>query len=426
MIELGDDLSELSHMDRAALITTQHHLMELEALSRNILELVADIHGLTPSAAIRLEHASQTPNDTVLMERVYGTARVVIGLWLSFLIWLYIDPPGHQAIVTMTVSVSLALTGTPWLPTATLWRPFAVSITFAGLVYVVVMPALDGIVQFSIMMFVVTFLICYVNWGPKRALGRSIGLAFFVVLISVNNHQSYSFAGFANQAMMLLIVAGIINALAYLPVSSQPEKAMLRILQQYFKTIDYQLARLAIRLESERGYFDRVRSTFRSGDPVLLARTLLPWSRLVDAQLYPESRPKQLDAFITALQAMALRTDELIAARNSPHAPAIIQDLAPDFDEWRLAIQTELGMWADSLDTAASDELARRLQATLDHMERRIDATFEAMAEDDADPEEERNLYRLLGAFRGFSQSALQVAGTLQACEPRAWRESRF
>jgi hypothetical protein len=75
---------------------------------------------------------------------------------------------------------------------------------------------------------------------------------------------------------------------------------------------------------------------------------------------------------------------------------------------------------------AFADALRERLTARLGHLEGRIEETLDKAGEGELSDRDEENFYRLLGAYRGLSEAAIEYAGTAEGIEWNQWRESRF
>ena len=91
------------------------------------------------------------------------------------------------------------------VPALSLLLPFAGGCAFAGVLYVFVMPHLSGYSELGLMMFLATFAIYYLFAEPRQALAKMGAIIPFVVLISVQNEQTYDFAGYANSVAMIML-----------------------------------------------------------------------------------------------------------------------------------------------------------------------------------------------------------------------------
>lgn len=138
-------------------------------------------------------------------KRISAALEVVFNLWLAFLIWVYIDPPGHAAFVIIVSTISLGLARFPSAKVSSMFLPAIGSCIFSGILYIFIMPHLSGFTQLGAMIFVATFAIAYFFSRPHQAIIRAFGLAFFATLTSISNQQSYSFSSYANSSLMIIL-----------------------------------------------------------------------------------------------------------------------------------------------------------------------------------------------------------------------------
>jgi uncharacterized membrane protein YccC len=138
-------------------------------------------------------------------KRITAALEVVFNLWLAFLIWVYVDPPGHASFVIIVTTVSLGLARFPKAKAASMLLPAIGSCIFSGILYIFVMPHLSGFAQLGMMIFAATFAIAYLFSKPQQTILRAFGLAFFATLTSISNQQSYSFSSYANSSLMIIL-----------------------------------------------------------------------------------------------------------------------------------------------------------------------------------------------------------------------------
>jgi hypothetical protein len=99
------------------------------------------------------------------------------------------------------------------------FKPVALSIAFASILYIFVMPRLSSFTELGWLIFAVTFAICYLFYKPQQILGRVAGLAIFFTMAGISNAQSYSFLSLANTTLMFVLVFMILALAAYVPFS---------------------------------------------------------------------------------------------------------------------------------------------------------------------------------------------------------------
>jgi uncharacterized membrane protein YccC len=157
------------------------------------------------------QKASKTPNElshgifSLEPKRIKAALEVIINLWLAFLIWVYVDPPGHASFVIIVTTISLGLARFPAAKAASMIIPAIGSCIFSGVLYIFVMPLLSGFIQLGAMIFPATFAIAYLFSKPQQTILRAFGLAFFATLTSISNQQSYSFSSYANSSLMIIL-----------------------------------------------------------------------------------------------------------------------------------------------------------------------------------------------------------------------------
>jgi len=117
---------------------------------------------------------------------------------------------------------------------------------------------------------------------------------------------------------------------------------------------------------------------------------------------------------------------ELLEARANPHAELIIQELLQDIRAWRLRVQQALQRLSN--DPASGDIQRARavLGEIVEHLEARVEETLNRATEEQLSAREREHFYRLLGAFRGLSETLVNYAASTGAIDWGRWREARF
>ncbi len=78
----------LKHFQKAALAVTRTRLRHLEALTRTLHQTIADITGMEP-----VREQQHEPAIVLDPDRLAAAFRVTIGLWLTYLAWIYTEIP---------------------------------------------------------------------------------------------------------------------------------------------------------------------------------------------------------------------------------------------------------------------------------------------------------------------------------------------
>ena len=214
------------------------------------------------------------------------------------------------------MALRMAMAPMAHVPVSVLVAPLAVAVSFASVLYIFLLPKLSTFGELGLVIFAVTFAICYLFYTPRQALSRSIGLAMFVLIAAIDNQQTYTFLQVANTALMLALGVALLWANAVVTTSPRPEKAFLRLLDRFFASCEY-LVSTRWAPGQQVTYLERWRRTFHANEIATLPAKLGPWSAGIDKTL-PGAAPHEMQAVVTSLQALAHRMQELIAARDLP------------------------------------------------------------------------------------------------------------
>ena len=87
----------------------------------------------------------------------------MLTMWIAFLVWIYINPPGHEIFVFLT-SLFVMISAMMRMRPSIMFLPFLYGSAFAGIMYVFVMPHLSGYIELGLMVFGVTQRDRFVLW----------------------------------------------------------------------------------------------------------------------------------------------------------------------------------------------------------------------------------------------------------------------
>ncbi len=419
-------LAARSNFERAALAVTKTQLDRVAALSQSLFDCVGDIKGFSRISS--MPPRDKAPDGGLVLDpdRIGAVVRVLSGMWLAFLIWVYIDPPGHTSFVVIAVSLGLAFAGSPQLPVSKTFLPAILSCGFAGVVYIFIMPHLSGYLQLGLMIFAVTFGITYLFATPQQGLNRAFGLAFFAILTSIANQQTYNFAGFAGSTAMIVLGLSLLLATSYIPFRPQPEKAFLRLLRRFFRHAEFLMSLMAMDRESRKGLAGRWKMMLYQNDIIELPQKLAAWSGQIDHRLFPGNPPEQVQTLVNSLHVLALRIKDLLNARENPQSKLFVRELIDDVRTWRVALEALFQRWSDNPATEPDVDLQERLELQLNAMETRIDQTLTLADQGELGPQDYENFYRLIGSYRGLSESVVAHAKLTGSIDWALWKEARF
>jgi uncharacterized membrane protein YccC len=419
-----DELRSLTSFEKGALVVYRAQLENLERLSRSLYDCISDIRGYGRQAA---EHVTPTARRRVLAidpDRLEAVIRVVATLWIAFLLWVYIDPPGGGLFVMMATIFAVIMAMVPQASPLMLFLSWVGGGVFAGVLYVFVMPHLSGFVELAGLIFVAFFVMHYLLGEPRQTVARMFAMASFLVLISIDNQQTYSFSQYANSLAWLMLSVALAAVTTYIPVSPRPEKVFLRLLRRFFRHAEFLISAVGLEGEHKKGIAARWKAVLYRNDLLELPGKLATYSQQMDYGMLGGTTPQQVQALVASLYGLAHRVNDLIEARGLPQADLVKQHLLDDLRAWREVINERLRLRADP--TQAIRPVADRLAALLTRMEARINETFVTVGEGVLSTEDYRNFYRLLGSYRGLSETLVDYATEADGIDWVRFREERF
>lgn len=429
-MDLALDAAEagaLSHFHKAALAVTCSRLQHLELLTRSLFDNLSGIKGFgqsIPEADSALRPGIGFVPDP---DRLVGAVRVILSMWLAYLSLIYVDGmPGGAGFVSMAVPFVMAFATMPQASVSLLFVPAAVSVLFAGLVYIFVMPQLSSFMGLGLLIFGVIFAICYLFAAPRQALGRTFGLAMFVTIASITNEQTYSFLKVANTALMFPLMFLLMAITVNVPFPLRPERVFLRLLGRFFRSCDFLMSTMHWDLQRPVTRLDRWRDAFHAREVSTLPRKLVAWAPHIDTKALPGTSPQQVQAVVTSLQGLTYRIKELLEERGNPQAQFLAQELQADVRAWRLRVQETLKRLSEDPTAGDREAFRTKLDGILDHLEERIKGALNKASEGLFSDRDGENFYRLLGAYRGVSEALVNYAGSIGPIDWAQWREERF
>jgi len=416
----------LSHFDRAALALFRGQLRRLESLTRSAFETAADIKGFAAPSTEPVAPERRAAGFVLDADRLLAAVRVVAGVWLAYLLWIYVEVPGGVGVVIMAGSLGMALATNPQLPMRSMYKPLTVSVAFASVLYIFVMPRLSSFAELGWLIFAVTFGICYLFYQPQQVLGRMAGLIMFVTMAGISNEQSYSFLSLANTALMFALVFTILALAAYVPFSPQPEKTFVRLLRRFFRSCEYLVSTLGWDPARRPTRLERWRRSYHAAQIATLPQRISLWARSIDPELLAGTTPEQIQALTADIQALGYRMQETLEARAGVRRRLAGPAAQDEVDSWRAGLREVFRRLSLDPDAADHAGFRTRLDAKLERLEAHIEAALNQADATSIPPAEAERAYRLLGAHRGLSEAVIAFAKQTAGIDWARLREARF
>jgi len=352
----------------------------------------------------------------------------VATVWVAFLVWVYVNPPGHALFPMMAGVFALIIAMVPQAGTLLLFLSWGSGAAIAGVLNVFVMPHLSGFAQLSIMIFAAFFTIYYLLGELRQTVARMFCMCAFLILIGIENQQTYDFAQYANSTAWLMLALALAVATVYLPPSPRPEKVFLRVQSRFFRRAESLLSRLSLDRNRHKGRTGRWESALYRDDLLQLTEKLEGSGRQIDYRTLSGHTPEQVQALVSSLRIVGYRIKDLVEAREQPQAHLLVKDLIEDLRSWRSQVAERFRLRADDpgAEMEPEAELEARLAARQARMEARIGETLRQAGEGEFSTEDYRNFYRLLGSYRGLVEAAIGHARLAADIDWARWQEARF
>lgn len=424
----AERLSELSHFHRAAAFLFRERLEEIDRLTQELFATVSDIRRFEPATG-RVESLTGSALPAALdAECLAGVARQFATTWLALLALIYIpDLPASTAFICMAASLSMMICViTPQVRATIALLPALVAVAFAGSIHVLLMPQLSGFAGLSLLIFAAVFMICFLFYQPQQAVGKSAGLAIFVVLASIDNAQQYSFLKVANVALVLPLVIMVLAVTTYFPVSFRSEDVFLRLLRRFFRSAAFLIESIRWRPGHVPSRLERLKLAIHAHNVATLPGKLAVWGRALPPAALNDTPPTRVQALVTRAQALAHRMQDLLEARDHPQAELLVRELRDDMSAWRLGVQTRFLGIAEAPEAAEPASFREKLDAVLGRLETRVEQTLDSTRETEVSDADGDNMYRLLGAHRGVSEALVAYARQSGEIDWPRMREARF
>ncbi len=420
-------LQLLSNFDRAALAVNKRELENLEALTRSMFDCARELAGesLDTQVTNPVEDADMNNRGLRLPvidpDHLSGAMFAAFCVAAGFLLWIYANPPGHAGWFQMGGTIAMALAGMQQMRLTILVKPFAVAMALGLGVYVFLMPQLSTFAELGLLLFFCMFVVSYFFTG----FGRLAGIIAIIMMISVENQQTYNFAAMANTSIYILMVFFFLFAMSCLLRSPRPEKAVLHQLGRFFTSAELLMSTLAPESGRATSVISRWRIAYCRHEIKTLPGKISAWGKSIDHNLFPNTTPGQVQTLVASLQGLAYRIEQLLDADSSHLTESIMRDLHDDIKVWRVAIGQGFSRWSDEPGAQMQGDHQHNMKAWLDGFETRVEETIDGIR-DSMSEEEGEQFYRLLGGYRGVSEAALAYTKVAYAIDWDQWHEERF
>ena len=424
----ADAVRRLSQLDRAALAVTRSELEKLDSLTASMLRCVRGLagepSGSGPAAPVPSDEGSARAPWLPVVDLDHLKAAAFAGMTLAacFLLWIYLNPPGHASLYQFGGSVAMGIAAIPQVRLVILVKPFAVAFTLGLAVYVFVMPQLSSFLGLGVVLFVCMFINRYFFAGVAQLAG-SLGI---INMIAVQNHQTYNFAAMANAFLFTFGALVVVFTFTYLRQSSRPEKVVLTLLRRFFRYAGRLIAGMTPEVEGERTWLQRWKAEFYRRELRALPGKIGAWGKFINPKHFPDISPEEVLGLVTSLQTLVYRLEELREVGDAPHAGSLVQSMGEELRAWSAGVEATFERWSASDETEPAAALRERLATLRAGLEQRIGELLQQTDAGTISRRDGERFYRLLGGVRGVSEAAVAYAGVAGTINLSHWREEVF
>ena len=300
--------------------------------------------------------------------------------------------------------------------------PLLSAVLFASVFHVLVMWRFESFLGLGPLIFMVVFGYCYLFPDLRHMLNRMIGLAFFFIIASITNEQSYSFLRVAGASLGMSLAVVVLIVTAYVPHLPLAEQAFMRLSRRFFRSCAWLVSDLSS--EAARGETRPMRwqRAYHLREVTTLPRKLAVWGMFINPKALPGTTPAQVTAVVSTVQGLMGRLQELREARGRTDALALSNEL----QRWRHELEAVFHRLAERPDAIDADTLRASLDDFLVRLETRIKEVVVHPDTGEANAADGEDFYRLLGAHRSVSEALVDYARAAGAIGWSPWREERF
>jgi hypothetical protein len=268
----------------------------------------------------------------------------------------------------------------------------------------------------------------YLLGEPRHLVARMFTMASFLIVISIDNQQTYSFSDYANDVVWIMLSLALAVSTAYFPTSPCPEKVFLRLLRRFFRHAEFLISGLAPDGQRLKGITGRWRSVLYQNDLLELPGKLAAYGKQIDYRAFPDNTPEQVQTLVASLYALANQIKDLVEAGDYPQAELVQKRLLDDLRAWHQVIDARLQRRADDPTQyiEPSADVRKRLTDRLAGLEASIEEIFTRSDNGELSTADYDSLYRLLGSYRGLSEAAIDYAQLADGINWAPWQEARF
>ncbi len=295
---------------------------------------------------------------------------------------------------------------------------------WAGFFYVFIMQHLSGYFQLGLMIFFAIFCMHYLMWEDRLGVLRAFTMVGFLVILSVANEQTYSFAHFGTWFLWLTLSMSVAVACAHMFGSRRPEKVVWRLLKRYFAQAAFLLEASARPPEQPEPWAHRMKRRWYYVDLLDIVSKIGLYAKQIDFSYLPDTTAGEFQTRLDSLYALAYWVKDVVRAREAAASAKLDPRLHAELLQWHQDLES---WFTRANEPSQTPERAdAQLASRLDELEDRLRKPLTERAEDRLSAEDAVSVYRLFGSYRGLSKAALAYDGLPHRVDWDWFKEAKF
>ncbi len=417
------NISGLQYFQKAALSLYIHQLDEIEHITYQLHEVNTVIFSKTTSSQLDFHVKESTQPDVINMGQLKGASRAFLCLWAAYLSYIYFpNLPAGTVLVILAGVYSVTLSSNPYLKPTAILIPGLVSSVFGAFIYLLIMPHLHSFWSLGAIIFISVFSIAYLFHSPQTVLGRMFGLANFVMMTNISNHQSYSFTFVADQFLVFLIVIAIYASISIFTFNLRPEVQYLNLLRRFFASTSFLLTEHQNEPHTEPSILRQYIRRHHLNEVESIPHKMTGWI----AGVSPGLDKHQLLRTVIILEALSIRLSVLINELKFARTSQLYEALRQNIHGWSAQLKADFAELVKDPTGATIGEAVRQCALTMPEMESTIAKVLEERGKDGIDLEERLNIYRILGGIRSVCRALEDYEDQSQRMDWPQLQEARF
>ena len=417
----------VSHFDRAAVAIIITELNNIETISREMALVamnIADTNTGSQKTAIKKAKSQKKPGfqfPVFDIENLKGSCYVAFVIIIGFVIWFYVNPPGHALWYILGGVFALLFAAVQQVKAVKLVVPFIVAMFLFSLIYVFILPKLTMFYQLGLLLFACMFVIQYFLSGPALVV-YSITLIQF---LGVDNPQTYDPSALVNSFVFIPMLMLYLFGMSYLIDSPRPEKKLLKLVSRFFKSAKYLISEQSQgNTDAKSSFIQKYKTAFYQHELATLPAKINAWGKSIDKKQFPNTDDQQIDELVKTLQVFVVRMETLFEANSNNRGNSLIE-LSETITGWRQKLVMTFDSWENLTKKKIKSHAAGLVMKMMDELEEKL-KVLEAKYKSSINEEEGIQFYHLLGGYRGVTEATLSFVQVADKLDWKQWKEERF